>query len=276
MLAAMQDVNDAVGLTESVADSQPMGWLARLGLTARGCVYLIMGLLAVLLALGSRQHVDQRGALTELIAQPFGSFLVLLLAVGFASYAAWRFSEALVGIPGESGAGPRLKSLARGIVYAVLAFTAVSVLLGARSTQSGQQGHIARDVMDHTGGRLLVGLVGVGIMVVAAAMIHEGWSKKFLRYFGCSARAPPPRRGRARPGRHRGAGVVFAVAGFLVVVAAWTASPSRAGGVDEAFKTLLGQPYGRFLVLALGLGLMIFGVYGLAEAAWRRVPGSSS
>jgi len=113
-------------------------------------------------------------------------------------------------------------------------------------------------------------------MVVAAAMIHEGWSKKFLRYFG--ALPAHLRRSVVELGRVGtvARGVVFAVAGFLVVVAAWTASPSRAGGVDEAFKTLLGQPYGRFLVLALGLGLMIFGVYGLAEAAWRRVPGSAS
>jgi hypothetical protein len=35
------------------------------------------------------------------------------------------------------------------------------------------------------------------------------------------------------------------------------------------------QPYGPVLVAALGLGLLLFGVYGLAEAAWRRVPDGS-
>ena len=70
--------------------------------------------------------------------------------------------------------------------------------------------------------------------------------------------------------------MVFAITGILVIVAAWTASPSKARGVDEAFKTLLDQPYGVLLVFALGVGLMIFGVYGLAEAVWRRVPGSGS
>jgi hypothetical protein len=66
-------------------------------------------------------------------------------------------------------------------------------------------------------------------------------------------------------------GVVFGVAGFLVLAAAWTHDADKAGGIDEAFKTLLDQPFGEPLVILLGIGLIIFGVYGLAEARWRRV-----
>jgi hypothetical protein len=64
---------------------------------------------------------------------------------------------------------------------------------------------------------------------------------------------------------------VFAVTGLLAIVAAWTADPSKAGGIDQAFRTLLQQPFGTALVVLLGAGLFVFGVYGLAEAAWRRV-----
>jgi len=66
-------------------------------------------------------------------------------------------------------------------------------------------------------------------------------------------------------------GVVFAVSGLLVVVAAWTVDPAKAGGVDQAFRTLLQQPFGTVLVVLLGAGLSLFGAYGLTEAAWRRV-----
>ena len=59
--------------------------------------------------------------------------------------------------------------------------------------------------------------------------------------------------------------------GLLVVVAALTADPAKAGGVDQAFRTLLQQPFGTVLVVLLGASLVIFGVYGLTEAAWRRV-----
>lgn len=66
-------------------------------------------------------------------------------------------------------------------------------------------------------------------------------------------------------------GVVFAITGLLVVVAEWTADHAKAGGVDQALRTLLQQPSGTVLVVILGAGVVLFGVYGLPEAAWCRV-----
>ena len=262
----------AVDAAETAANSTPMSWLARIGLTARGVVYLVMGWLAVLVATGGRANVDQRGALTEVLSAPFGTVLVWLLTLGFAAYALWRLSEAAFGVTGAPpGPGPRLQSLARAIAYATLAVTSVSLLNGARGTQSGKQGHLAGTVMSHTGGRWLVALVGLAVVVVGLVMVREGWSAKFLRYFGY---LPSARRGGVVALGREGTvsrGIVFAITGALVVVAAWTATAAKAGGVDQAFKTLLGQPYGTVLVAGLGVGLIIFGVYGLAEAAWRRV-----
>ena len=63
------DVRSAAG---SASDSRPMGWLARVGLTARGVVYLVMGWLTVLVATGSKQHVDQRGALLVFASAEIG------------------------------------------------------------------------------------------------------------------------------------------------------------------------------------------------------------
>lgn len=259
-------------VAESAANSRPMGWLARIGLTARGLVYLVLGWLAVLVGLGGRANMDQRGALTEVLAQPYGAAMLWLLTIGFAAYALWRLSEAAFGATGEGKkAGPRLRSLARGVAYLSLALTARSLLQGASGTQAGQQGNLAGTVMQHTGGRSIVAIVGIVVVVVGLVLVREGWTTVFLRYFG----ALPPRLratvvwlGRAGTIAR---GVVFAISGLLVVVAAWTADPAKAGGVDEAFRTLLQQPFGTALVVILGAGLILFGVYGLAEAAWRRV-----
>ncbi|MFN8147101.1 MAG: DUF1206 domain-containing protein [Candidatus Nanopelagicales bacterium] len=267
-------VSDVARVGGDVADSAPLGWAARLGLTARAVIYLVIGWLAILLARGESAHVDQRGALVTLLSQPFGTVLVVVLLVGFLGYAAWRFSEAAFGVIGEPpGAVPRLKSLGRGLAYLAVAWSAFEILRGARATQAGQQAHLAATVMANAAGRVLVGLVGLGVVVAGLVMVHEGWSTKFMRYFG------------SLPARLRTAvvwlgrvgtvsrGLVFAVAGALVVVAAWTARPADAGGIDVAVRTLLEQPFGPQLVALLGLGLVLFGVYGLAEAAWRRVPG---
>jgi hypothetical protein len=249
-----------------------MSWLARIGLTSRGVVYLVMGWLAILVATGGRANIDQRGALTEVLVAPFGTALVCLLTLGFAAYSLWRLSEAAFGVTGAPpGAGPRLKSLARAIAYGALAVTSVSLLNGSRGTQAGQQGHLAATVMSHAGGRWFVAFAGLVVLSVGLVMVREGWSAKFMRYFGHLPTAL--RRGVVLLGRVGtvARGIVFAVAGALVVLAAWTATAAKAGGIDQAFKTLLGQPYGTVLVAGLGLGLVVFGVYGLTEAAWRRV-----
>ena len=257
---------------DSAANSKAMGWLARTGLTARALVYIGIGWLAVLVGLGGRANIDQRGALTEILAQPYGAAMVRLLTIGFAAYALWRMSEAAFGATGQGKkAGPRLRSLARGIVYIAMAFTAQSLLHGAQATQSGQQGALAGTVMQHQGGRLIVGIVGLVVVAVGLVLVREGWKTTFLRQFGpLSARR---RRIVVRLGRLGtiARGIVFAVTGLLAVVAAWTVDPAKAGGVDQAFRTLLQQPFGTSLVVLLGAGLVVFGVYGLAEAAWRRV-----
>jgi hypothetical protein len=245
-------------------------------LAARGFVYLAMGWLAILVATGGRAHVDQRGALSEVLAQPMGTAIVVAMTVGFAAYAVWRLSEAAFGVQGENGALPRVKSLFRGFAYGFLAFGAVSMLTGARATQSGQQAHLAGTVMQQPGGRWLVAVVGVIVAGVGAMMMYEGWSSAFMRYFGY---LPQPRRtvivwmGRIGTVAR---GIVFVITGGLIVMAAWTAQPKKAGGIDEAFRAVLDQPYGPLLVAALGLGLVVFGVYGLAEAMWRHVPEGQS
>ena len=66
-------------------------------------------------------------------------------------------------------------------------------------------------------------------------------------------------------------GLVFGLVGVLVVDAAVTHKASESGGIDKALLTLRAQPFGEFLMLLAALGLLVFGVYGLCEARWRRV-----
>src|SRR5690242_18033579 len=65
-------------------DSRTMQWAARFGLACRGVIYLLLGLLAVLVARGDRAEVDQKGVMQAVVAKPFGGLVVALLGVGFA------------------------------------------------------------------------------------------------------------------------------------------------------------------------------------------------
>ena len=56
-----------------------------------------------------------------------------------------------------------------------------------------------------------------------------------------------------------------------MIDAAVTHSPAKSGGIDKALLTLRDRPFGPLLLLAAALGLVVFGIYGLCEARWRRV-----
>jgi len=247
---------------------------ARVGLTARGIVYILMGFLALLIARGAHGEVDQRSVLAQVLLKPQGKWLVGLLAVGFACYALWRFFEAAFGVSGENHTmGPRLVSFVRGVIYSWLAFTAISVFNGSHQRQSTQQKGYAVDVMSRPGGRWLVGFLGVVIAIIGVAAMNEGITLKFMHYFQPQNLSVQLRKWIRDLGRIGtiARGFVFLLTGVLVVSAAWTHDAAKATGLDGALKTLRNQPFGELLLGLAASGLIIFGVYGLAEARYRRV-----
>jgi hypothetical protein len=249
--------------------------LARAGLTARGIIYILIGWVAIEVAVGnSSREADQAGALQLLARQSYGLVTLWLLALGFAAYALWRLSEAAFGVTGDRpGAGPRLKSLARAIIYAGFSYLTFSVISGHHQSQRRQQQDLTAKVMQHTGGQWLVGIVGLVIVIAGAVLVIEGVRRKFMKYLNTGQMSPKTRRVVELLGTigTSARGIVFALAGILVIEAAVTHKASKAGGIDKALLTLRGQPFGEALLIIAALGLVIFGVYGLCEARWRKV-----
>jgi hypothetical protein len=248
--------------------------LARAGLTARGVIYILIGLVAVLVALGrSSREADQLGALQLLAGKSYGLFALWLLAIGFAAYALWRLSEAAFGVSGEPGTGPRLKSLGRAIIYAFFCYLTFTVIAGTAHSQSKKQQDVTAHVMRNTDGRVLVGVIGAAVIIAGLVLVIEGVRKKFMKQLMTGQMSPRVRRAVKWLGMIGtiARGLVFALAGIGVVAAAITHKASDSGGIDKALLTLRNQPFGEFLMLLAALGLLIFGVYGLCEARWRKV-----
>ena len=222
----------------------------------------------------SGREADQAGALQLLAGQPYGLISLWLLAAGFAAYALWRISEAAFGVTGDRpGAGPRLKSLGRAVVYAGFAYLTFTVISGRPRSQRREQQDLTASVMQHPGGQWLVAIAGLAVVIIGLVLVSEGVRRTFLKYLNIAQLGPRARRAVELLGMIGtiARGAIFAVAGALVVDAAITHNPAESGGIDKALLTLRDQPLGELLLVVAALGLITFGVYGLCEARWRKV-----
>lgn len=274
---SFSDVNavsdKATRAAKKFGSSKKAETLARWGLRARGGIYIVMGLLTLSVAKGSDEDVDQGGALIQVAHQPFGSALVGVLAIGFAGYSLWRFSEAAFGVTGDPGStSARVISACRGVAYAILTFNAVSILLGSQASNADKQTGLAADLMSSTGGRWLVGIGGALFVGAGIYLVREGVTRRFMKYFPDSQLSRKTRTMIQRLGTigNVARGLVFAGAGALVVAAAWTYDPEKAAGIDAAVEMLRDINLGWLLYLAAA-GLVAFGVFGFLEARHRRV-----
>ena len=127
--------------------------------------------------------------------------------------------------------------------------------------------------MRHGYGRWLVGLAGVIVVAIGIAMIVEGATRKFenqlkLAELRGSARTTVVALGMVGTIAR---GIVFAIAGILVIDAASRSTPAKSTGLDGALRTLADRAYGPWLLGILALGLIAFGIYGVAAARWAKI-----
>lgn len=251
-----------------------MDRLARVGLAARGGVYVLFGVVALLLATGNHSgEADQRGAMQTLASNTGGAILVWLLGIGLFAYALWRFAVAALGSSIESETADRLKALGSGVVYLLLGISAVKIASGAGggSQAKQQQGYTAK-AMQHTGGRWLVALVGIAVVVAGGVLVYNAVGRKFEEYFDFGKMSPKQRSSVKFLGMFGSIarGVVIALAGVFFIVAAITANPKKASGLDGALHSLQNLTGGPFILGLVALGLVSFGLFGFAEARWAK------
>jgi hypothetical protein len=161
------------GAARRASDSPAARALARAGLVARWVIYILIGWVAILVALGqTSQHADPAGRPATAREQALWLVLLWLLGIGFAGYALWRLSEAAFGVTGEgSGAGPRLEVAGPGAHLRRVRLPDIrDHRRGGRRQPRPKTAGPDASVMHHTGGRWLVGIAGLVIVIAGLTL----------------------------------------------------------------------------------------------------------
>jgi Domain of Unknown Function (DUF1206) len=258
---------------ERVTRSKPFQLVARIGIVTYGVVHLLVAWLAVQVAIGETEdasHADKTGALQS-IAGAGGAWLLWLIAVGLGASTLWQLSEAL--LARHKRTRLRVMNFGEALLFGYLAFSAGKLGAGgaASSTDAAQLGIIG-SLLAESWGKAAVIAIGIAIMLAALFVAHHGWSKRFVEEHDYGSADRNTRTTVMRLGRvgYAALGVVYGLAGALIVVAAVQSQPDKATGLDVALKTLAAQPHGPVLLFVIAAGLTTFGVFSFFDARYRR------
>jgi hypothetical protein len=264
------------------ARSTSMQRVARAGLVAQGISFLIIAVIALRVALnGDGELEDRPGALQVLASEPLGRFLLGALAVGLAGYALWRFAQAALGEKLESGedvnAFKRIGYAARGVLYGWLSFICTSLVVNADEPaaggEKGQEDRATSWVLEQPLGRWLVAAVGLAICGAGLFNLYRALTQKFRKDLKEQQMGRQERRWYTAIGvvGHLARALVFSLAGFFLVKAAYEYDPKEAIGLDGALRKVAEATYGPVLLSGVAAGLLAYGLFCLVQARYREV-----
>lgn len=269
--------SQAHGAASRTANSSWLEHLTRGGLIGYGIIHLLFAWLILQIAFGgSSTDGDQSGALHNLAEKPYGTFLIVAIIVGLVAMTIWQLLEAAVGHRAERGRHrvyERIVSVARAAFYSYLIWTGTKVLRGKTASSADTQQKASEGLMVSTGGRVVVGLVGIAIAVIGVGLVIYGVRQKFEKHLKTSQMTARMRRLSLRLGvaGYAAKGTAYGIAGVLFLVAAIQYDPDKARGLDATLNVLAQQSYGPWLLALTALGIAAYGLFSIVQSRYRKV-----
>ncbi|GAB2536870.1 DUF1206 domain-containing protein [Brachybacterium huguangmaarense] len=267
-------LDSAHGAAARAEDSAALRGLARAGFAMSGLVHILMGWIALRVALGgSGDSADQSGAIAQVTQAPGGRILLGVGAVAMAALALWNLLSAYLRGRRENETakvvGTAVKLVGKGAVFGALAATAATFALGSSSSSGQQTQDAASPLLTSTIGRGLIVVAGLVVIGIGGYHVYKGVTRKFEE----TLQGGPG-------GKLATAVVVTGVAGFVAkgialiavgVLLAWAgigADPEKASGLDAGLRSMAALPAGTVLLALVGIGLALYGVFSFFRARY--------
>ena len=269
---------------QSAGASRFFQYAARAGYVARGVLYVYMGYAALKIAqTGGSQPADQKASLIVVAGLPLGKFILMAGIVALGAYSVWGFIRAIYD-PLHRGKDPqgivtRLGFAWSGLSYLILVFFAFGLVTNG-GTGSGADGmqQLAAKLMSVPAGILLTQAAGLIGIAAGIGQLIEAYRAPFKKDEKRAQMTEAEKKVTDVLGRAGfvARGIVFGLMGWFIFLAGGQHNSGKATGFTGIFTYILGQPFGRPLLILVALGIIALGLHSMVLARYIRLPGDSS
>ncbi|RPD44956.1 DUF1206 domain-containing protein [Hymenobacter sediminis] len=246
---------------------------ARLGFASLGFVYLVLGVLATMAALGVRgsSTPNQQEVFETIQHLPLGQLLLWLVAAGLLGYVAWRFAQALLDTESRgaalSGLAVRGFYFFSGLLYGFLAYYAGKMAwYGRLPREEDTSRSVLQKLLHHPHGQGVLALIGLVVLSAGLVQLYRAWSGRFDTDVNGTPFSAAQCRLVYRMGQigYSARAVVLGIMGYFCFLAAHHANVNEIRDTQGCFNAL--QALGSAALAAVAVGLVIYGAYLLVQA----------
>ena len=261
---------------ENLSDNPWLERAARAGFVMSGVVHMIMGWTAIRISMGAGGDADQSGALRAFTSIPGGQVILGIGAVMMAALAIWYLLDAWFSARRADDTKDALKDagkgVGKGVVYGALGFTAARFAFGGSSDSGEQSSSVTATVMQMPAGSVIIILVGLVIAGIGGYHIYSGITHRFEKELQGHEQDDVDTTVRVTGTvGYIAKGIALIAVGVLFGWAALQADPEQATGLDGALTGMVALPAGVVLLIAVGVGLIVFGVFCLFRARYAKL-----
>jgi hypothetical protein len=238
---------------------------ARAGYAARGLVYLMLGYLT----LATHRSEGTSTVLEDIRNLPAGAPLLAMTAFGLAGYGIYRLYCAALDLDGKGddpkGIVQRVGQAVSGVAHLGLCYLAGRIaFVGDESAGQDRSAEAARTALTIPGGEVLIIIVAAGFALAAVQQVVKAVTGDFMQLMDADAPNWTDAAGR----------IGYAARALVFAILAWNISWAAFGGgtrelTFQAALDALRQV--NWLYAAVASGLLIFGVFSLVMARYRRI-----